>query len=55
MGRPEPDMKNPQPTPIPLPNGNLRNLLSQSEPSRTFSRASLMPLEVILNPVMVLL
>ena len=48
-------MKNPHPTPIPLPSGNLRNLLSQSDPSLTFSRASLMPLEVILNPVIVLL
>ena len=46
-------MKKPHPMPIPLPSGSCRNLLSHSEPSRTRSSASRIPLEVMRKPLMV--
>ena len=55
MGNPLPEMKKPQPTPIPLPRGILRNFSSHPEAFRTFSRHSLMPMLVTLKPVIVAL
>ena len=53
IGSPLPEMKKPQPMPIPCPSGNLRNFSFQPEASLTLSRHSRIPMLVTLNPVIV--